>query len=708
MIPTIIAEAVRNAYHNYRDASGAGFIEREPQKRFMSLIAKTISMVPDEELPDGYTAPVLVAQGKTGTGKTIAYLLASLASAKEKHKKIVISTATVALQEQLFKRDIPAVQEKSGLEFSVALAKGRQRFVCLTKLKSATSGEMDMFGDPSESFVSPESLELHEQLSEAFDSKKWDGDKDSWPEVIASDRWSEVSTDSSGCSGANCSEYNRCPFYSAKRDILDCDVIVANHDLVLTSLRHGGSLPDAEESFFIFDEAHHLPPKTLSHAAHSHRVRSSVKWVRKSVGDMKSALTAVYGHGYTADPASACLIIDDQVGSIVDYLNHASAIFDTFPAFNAGNTNRSEPLVHRFTDGQVPAQLEEVASLICSPAKAVIAKLEKVKDSINRKIRSKDMEKKSGEVQTAVIGHLLNSYTNLLRVWESYLDTVSKNGEHPKARWVTQHINGSDIDYTVSISPIIAAPMLKELIWDQCAGAVLTSATLTALGKFDRFADLSGLDTHQKVHFESLASTFDYQANASIRFPELRSDPTRGDVFTEEITEWFTANLNLNQATLVLFTSYYQMNAVLRALPHSLRQHISVQGDTSNGELIANHKALVDQGKPSIVCGVDSLAEGVDLPGKYLTRVVIAKLPFAPPVEPVAEAYAEHLTKLGRNPFMEVAVPDAAVKLVQAVGRLCRTESDKGEIIILDRRLLTKRYGSEMMKDLPPMKMLYK
>ena len=160
--------------------------------------------------------------------------------------------------------------------------------------------------------------------------------------------------------------------------------------------------------------------------------------------------------------------------------------------------------------------------------------------------------------------------------------------------------------------------------------------------------------------------------------------------------------LNKDEGSLVLFASRRQLNAVLEGVPLSLRRLILAQGELPKHEILSQHRQRVDEGKGSVIFGLASFAEGVDLPGKYCSHVVIAKIPFAVPEDPVEEALAEWISRNNGNPFVEITVPDAAVKLVQASGRLLRSESDRGRITILDRRIVTRRYGRQMLDSMPP------
>ena len=203
-----------------------------------------------------------VVEAGTGTGKTAAYCLAAIPIAQARDKRVVISTATVALQEQVALRDLPDLKSHANLDFSFTIAKGRSRYVCLQRLDDRIAYDPErerLYGPPD-----AEHLEIYRRLETAFDTGTWDGDLDNWEDGVPPTAWTPVTNDRVGCQGRRCKYYHQCPVFRARADVADADVVVANHDLVLTDLRIGGGvvLPDPAETIFVLDEAHHLPDKT--------------------------------------------------------------------------------------------------------------------------------------------------------------------------------------------------------------------------------------------------------------------------------------------------------------------------------------------------------------------------------------------------------------------------------------------------------------
>jgi ATP-dependent DNA helicase DinG len=238
------------------------------------------------------------------------------------------------------------------------------------------------------------------------------------------------------------------------------------------------------------------------------------------------------------------------------------------------------------------------------------------------------------------------------------------------------------------------------MLWSQAAGVVLCSATLTSLNNFDYFKRQSGLKSDDGTQYLRLKSPFNYSA-VSLIVCDMQRDPTQAD-FDDELVEKVDYYLQEKQANLVLFASYWQMNLVADKLAKKYSDSLLIQGTLSRSKLINAHKKRCDKGLTSIIFGTGSLSEGLDLPGNYLTNLLITKLPFAVPNSPVEEAHSEWIKMQGGNPFMQLAIPETSKKLIQSCGRLIRKENDVGQIIILDKRVKTKRYGKGLLDALPP------
>ncbi len=705
MLDDALKDTIQSAYRRWLAARG--FTPRRGQRQMVAAIARAFA-------DDNVQARMLAVEAGTGTGKTVAYLLAALPVARARGWRLIISTATLALQEQLVGRDLPDLAASSGLGFSFELAKGRGRYLCPQRLRARLAEGLAIdAGDTNADLFAGElaatqagaadaegAAELNaaqlEALFEAFVTRRWDGHRDSWPEALEEQAWRPLTTDHRGCTGSRCPEFRNCPYFTARARIADAEVVVANHDLVLADLALGGGavLPDPTTSLYVFDEAHHLADKAQQHFALEWRVRGGVAWL-DGLNPMLATLQQRLGR-----PAALVAPIDSILGGLPEALALARAIEAQVQLLDLqpNGDGRSQ---HRFADGLVPLELAELAGATADALRTLVTPLAEALRYLNSE----------EGIEAAGAGgseHLLGGVGNALRRLEhgiaamSDLDGAARPAieRAPNARWIA--LEGADpwADLVLHSVPVAVDDVLREHLWMRCQGALLTSATLAALGDFDQLFAQTGLppDTCGL----RLASPFDYPNQGALHVPAMRTDGGARDAHTQEIAELMPALLQTEQATLVLFTSWRQLRGVLRALPRRSERIVLCQGEIGRTELLARHKAAIDAGNRSAIFGLNSFSEGIDLPGVYCTHVVICKLPFPVPDDPLFASTCEWLTHHGQDPFNTLSVPAAALRLVQACGRLIRSETDRGRITILDRRLVSRRYGRQILESLPP------
>ncbi|MGB3621313.1 MAG: ATP-dependent DNA helicase DinG, partial [Ketobacter sp.] len=680
---------------------------RYGQRLMIAEIAKALTGIAmDGEGKRTGSNHVCVVEAGTGTGKTLAYLLGVMPVAAYLEKKVVLATATVALQDQVIKKDIPDVLKQSGLNFSYSLAKGRGRYLCLSKLdRMMTPGQdagttMALWEDHQQFAVDKHEAELYRELDQAVEAGRWDGDRDSWSAAIPDMTWRRITNDHRGCTGRNCGFYEDCPFFLSRNDIYRSDLIVANHDLVLADLAMGGGmvLPDPEDTIYVFDEGHHLPDKALNHFACSSQIRSTISWLHDVAKLLESLIQSAGADSMAASvlqnlqPVNTFL--EEQLGLLFSSLSPLSDNADQMDA-DQGRW------IYRFNNGVVPAELQRQMEQLIQPTLELIKHLQMLNDWLQEGMEGKrsDITKPDAEAWMPVASTQLARAEILLSVWQRYQQTDQEKGP-PFARWLSFGQSQNGLDVELSACPVLASEVLSRYLWNRAFGVVVTSATLTALGTFDRFRFRSGVPAES--HMSVVPSPFNYESSGAIRVPALACDPGDSVRHTANLVEYVNLSWDQSSGTLFLFSSRRQMEEVLKQLPESVQQHILAQGQWGKNEIVRRHKEAVDSGQPSVIFGLASFAEGVDLPGDYCTRVVIVRLPFAVPEDPVDATLAEWIQSRGGNPFMQITVPDAAIRLKQAVGRLLRSESDKGEIIIFDRRIIDKRYGKLLLQSMPP------
>ncbi|WP_086481789.1 ATP-dependent DNA helicase DinG [Oceanospirillum sanctuarii] len=709
MLTDAIKSDIQSAYSTF--LKNRKLRARHGQRLMVAQIARTLGNIQTSSDGVRTSGPhVCAIEAGTGTGKTLAYLVSSLPVAKERDKRIVVSTATVALQEQLIFKDLPDLQKHAEIQFKYALAKGRSRYLCLSRLEQAledaseaapAQNTLSLFDEFLQANTSKEATALYQEMAQHYLSGKWEGDRDSWKDSLEEPVWRRITTDHNQCTNRRCSNFSSCAFFKARNELDGADIIVANHDLVLADLSLGGGivLPDPQDTIYIFDEGHHLPDKAIDHFAGSFRVNASLQWLRllkKSLPDLNSEL-------------GQDQLIVKQLNQLPEILNNLEVELaecyrqlHEITQFSPENMDKDIRPVYRFENGIVPETLIQSALNLKISFASLCQKLEimvkQLKDAMDPEA-SGALGREEGEQWLPLATMLHSRAVSAWELWGMYA-TPQAEDVMPIARWITLQNQQVDIDLEVSCSPISAAGTLARNLWQPCFGAVLSSATLTALGSFDRIRTRAGLP--EDADCLVVPSPFDFASNGVLELPEEACDPTQSDVHTSQIVSFIKNKVSTDEGTLVLFSSRRQMRDVLDKMPASLVNTILVQDDLTKQVLLDRHRSRIDKDEGSIIFGLASFAEGIDLPGKYLSHVVITRIPFSVPDDPVEKTLSEWIEAKGGNPFLQITVPDASIRLVQAVGRLLRTESDTGKISMLDRRVQTKRYGKQLLNSLPP------
>jgi ATP-dependent DNA helicase DinG len=702
----LLSEEVKNGIREAYNAiiESKSLTPRWGQRQMIAEIANTLARIP---LPgeDGSGKPaVCVIEAGTGTGKTIAYAVAAIPMAQALGKRLVVATATIALQEQFVNKDLPDIRQSSGLDFSYTLAKGRRRYVCLSKLDrlmadgQGESGLLSLYPDEMGEPATAEAWPVYNAMLDSLGRGQWDGDRDSWPESIGEDVWYGVTTDHSQCSGRRCPNISQCSFYRARDELQSADIIVTNHDLTLSDLALGGGaiLSAPEDSIYVFDEGHHLPDKALSHFASFCRLHTTIAWLQ----DSKKSLAQSAPLLSTFESAQRPLqLLPSEVDEAVAGLQAAEqTVAELFDGSTVNDSRDDQQL--RLEHGLVPTPLMNIAITLTGLFQKLSGTLARLETLLEEALEDDVVGTDKSDIETCHInvGGMLGRAEAALALWQEY--AVSGEGElPPKARWITLLNSGGQFGFELRCSPVLASDILQDCLWSRAAGVIVTSATITALNSFDRFMLHSGAPAD--ANYKVVESPFDY-ASALFTVPAMDCDPGDAPAHTAALIEQLPVLLDQGEGSLVLFSSRRQMLEVYQGLSGAFSGGILMQGDFSKQEILRRHRAAIDKGQGSVIFGLASFAEGVDLPGDYCRHVVIAKIPFAVPDSPLEAALAEWVEAQGRNAFMEISVPDAALRLVQASGRLLRTEQDTGRVTLMDRRILTKRYGSAILDSLPP------
>ncbi|KAF1046284.1 ATP-dependent DNA helicase DinG [Xylophilus sp.] len=712
----------------------SGFRSRPGQRRMAEEVARVFSTATlgraadgDEEIDPGeVTRAIAVIQAGTGVGKSLAYCAPAVAIALARGTRVVISTATVALQEQLVHKDLPALAAQfahtGGQPFRWALAKGRGRYVCRLKLERlAGAGEADDGFGPDDDLFSEEEA-AHRALRPAHETEArmryyagvmqalaggaWDGDRDTLDVQPEADAWQPMAAHGSSCTGRHCPSFNGCIYYERRKELVGAQVVVANHDLLLASL---GSrlLPDLDNSLLVLDEAHHLPATALDHFAGRMEL-SRLAWLDK-----------LAGHALRVGGLM-------EVGEIADLPRHTAELRRTLGELEKlvmetyGETLRihqpargayaaAQPARARVPRGELPEQLQEPVGLIAYHAGEFLTALQAISKALRAAMRHLSQDRPDEARRLSVLYAQLGTLAPRLEQVHATAQLLLKDAEPasgaggaPHAKWFTLRMDGEFAAVAAHASPLLPGTMLRNHLWGAVRGAVLTSATLTSCGQFGFFMHESGLHGDPDAATLEVPSPFDYAAQGRFVTAETRADP-RDAGFNAEMADRLIADLaQVGRGALVLFTAREQMRLAVAALPPVLRAVVLVQNELPRLKLLEQHRARVAAGEPSVIFGMQSFGEGLDLPGAQCETVFIAKLPFASPDDPVSEARAEWLRSQGRDPFSELVVPATAIRLAQWVGRAIRTEDDRAAIYCYDKRLVRSAYGKRLLDGLPP------
>ncbi|GGH67406.1 ATP-dependent DNA helicase DinG [Comamonas phosphati] len=676
-------------------------------------VAQTLSQAQlgkvDEDDPQPLRS-IAVVQAGTGVGKSLAYSIPAISMALSRGTRVLISTATVALQEQLVNKDLPALAQQLDQPFKFALAKGRGRFVCKLKLERlASTGEAqdemdDLFGEEEAQARTARPrhelearIQFYKSMADALATQAWNGDRDMLETPPEPEAWSPVAAESASCTGKHCPAFSQCVYYERRKDLVAAQVIVANHDLLLSSL---GSklLPELDNCLLVLDEAHHLPSTALDQFAGEMDL-SRLTWIDKLASRALRVNTVAEVEELADVPKHA--------GQLRQQLQElARLVMEHYGDALKSQKDSYGPARVRIPRGVLPENLLEPLGLIAHHADGFLDALRAVSKALRAEIKDKPEESRRLSTIYAQVGALAPRLESIFNTTQLLLQQPMEDDGRkpiPNAKWFTLETDGEYIVVKAHASPIQPGATLRQHLWSQVRGAVLTSATLTSCGQFDFFLRESGLANDASVTTLEVPSPFDYARQGTLVARETAADPREAARFTEEMVEALLTDLSRVQAgALVLFTSREQMRQAVDALSTAMRSQVLMQTALPRPTLLARHRDAVALGEPSIIFGMQSFGEGLDLPGALCESLFITKLPFAPPDDPVGEARAEWLRSSGRNPFNELVVPATAIRLAQWVGRAIRTEEDRAHVYCYDRRLVATSYGQQLIKGLPP------
>ncbi len=655
---------------------------------------------------------IALVEAGTGTGKSLAYLTTGMTLAQMHNLTLLIATGTVGLQEQLVNRDIPMFLKATKIDSEPVIAKGRNRYACPRNMNllASNSGSQsalalgldDDLADAGSWPRPPRKGEPEkvQKLFEKLQRGQWDGDLDNPPLRIDDQLRPLLSTSSAACSGRKCPMYHGCPYFRARAALDKARVIVANHALLMADLQFAGDkddkfggvlLPDLSKCLVIVDEGHQLPHTVINASASSAHPSSIIRRSTKWASFIRAAYTALGKEQIARNTVSSAL---DLVESMVAQLR---TLEQDIRLTWVPDPRDGEFAQYRAPMGELPESWRDRAAAAYEVAAALHRLVKGLRRALND---ADDLPAGAKAVLPRELGMMqerLSELSDVLNSWSR--EPRADNKLPPVAKWV--RLSGkSDPNIVLCSSPTTGSHVIRERIFGQAAGVVVTSATLSAGGDFRAVAAELGLPRHGEVM--SLSSPFDYQKQAVLQVPWMSAPANDLAASSREIAEWLDSNLDPRAGNLVLFTSKAKLAAVADLLEEPLKSVTRLQHSKPKAELLTEHTTSVRDGTGSTLFGLTGMGEGLSLEGDLCTTVVITALPFKVPTDPVEATYAEWVEARGMRPFDEITIPNAIRVLTQFVGRLLRHEDDRGRVVVLDRRLADRAFGRRILNALPP------
>ena len=644
----------------------------------------------------------IIVEAGTGTGKTLAYLIPSIKWAVTNKKKVIIATNTINLQEQLLLKDIPLAKSIIKDEFSYVLVKGRNNYVCKRLFNELVLGKsIDI-----ETF----SMEAREQIEYIlkWGNKTKTGDKAELPFEVYPDVWELVQSTTELCLGKKCPYRKECFYMKTRMEKMEADILISNHHVFFADLNVRAETDFDSEylilpryDMVIFDEAHNVESVARSYFSVEvskisfTRLLNRIYQKKNKKKKEKSALIRVedtVDEKNLEDGEQYIYLLNTLKEEISILQNIGDEYFDEIRKIYETNTeapikkslNNFEMTKSRFLEN-----LREKKDIFQS----------KLADFLNLMMSFNNVIDEEKDKNPEVI-----NFNNHLKMFKAYIDSfkfINSFEDDNYIYWLD--INSKRTNVILTATPLNIAQKLSTVLFDNLDRLVFASATIVVNGNFDYFKKSLGLDEEDCIE-AIIKSPFDYDEQMSVYIPSDIQDSENINAFVSDASK-FILNILLktNGKAFILFTSYTMLNQIYYSISKKLKDkgfEVFLHGDKPRSQIIKEFK----EAENPILFGTTSFWEGVDVQGENLSNVIITKLPFLVPTDPVVSAISKKIEEDGGNSFMDFQLPEAIIKFKQGVGRLIRKKTDSGNIFILDNRILKKRYGSLFINALPSQK----
>lgn len=658
---------------------------------------------------------IAVIEAPTGVGKTVAYLVPAIFWAVRNRERVVVSTRTINLQEQIIRKDIPLLAKCLGAKFNTVLVKGRNNYLCWRKLRRALS-EATLFEDDA----NREALAAIAEWAETTE----DGSLSDLPFVPPRDLWSEICSEPDTCRIANCPNPKKCFIGRARREIAKADILVTNHHLLFADLavkRELGTfstlavLPAYQR--VIFDEAHSIEDSATEYfgeeATRNGALALIGRFIRSERGQergllpyIKMRLVREKSAGTRQEIEEILRLIDNELlPNLASARSALQAAFDTLRSLVAERCRDiGRDIKWRLTPERLmDPDLRDIHNVYVLPAADEVETCAGGCTGLLEKLKVLEpRDPKAGESPFLTELMQLEAYRDRLNklavnLVEGTCDTLQPN----TVRWIEIDAGKKTI-VRVLRCPLEVGQALADWVYSNLKTVVMTSATLSVGQRFDYLFQRLGLDrvSDRPIDARVLPTPFDFPNQALLALATDIAEPNESS-FLDDCVDYIRQTLAITKGhAFILFTSFYALDYVHSRLAEELKEAGIAplkQGQAARTQLLDRFR----RDAASVLFATDSFWEGVDVAGQALQCVILAKLPFRVPTEPVLEARAEAIEEAGGNSFMEYTVPQAVIKFRQGFGRLIRRKTDRGTVVVLDKRVVTKHYGRVFLESLP-------